>query len=52
MDICHLLRSLKKELNVYLTEEQSKEYLKSKKIEKLKMVDTCLVDWQTSRHCK
>lgn len=51
MDICHLLRSLKKELNVYLTEQQSKEYLQSKKIEKFeKWLDTCPVDWQTSRH--
>jgi|TARA_E500000178_G_C16911667_1_gene702943 hypothetical protein len=51
MDICHLLRSLKKELNVYLSEQIKEEERQSRKLEKFeKWLDTCPIDYHTSRH--
>jgi len=51
MDIFHLLRSLKKELNVYLKKQIEEEERQANKIKKSeKWLETCPIDWQTSRH--
>jgi len=51
MDIFHLLRSLKRELNVYLSEQIKEEERQANKVKKFeKWLDTCPIDWQTSRH--
>ena len=64
MDLCHLLRSLKQEINVYIKEQniihvpkpekKQQNILENAKAEKRKKfeswLDTCPIDWQTSRH--
>ena len=51
VDLCHLLRSLKQEINVYIKEQNILENAKAEKRKKFESwLDTCPIDWQTSRH--
>ena len=53
MEICHILRSFKKQINVYKfrIKELVKEEEEKQKIEEFeKWLDTCPIEWHTSRH--